>query len=114
MARGKDVGGNNNGIDGRWEIEVSTPFGTHPATLTVERAGDGFGGRIDSRLGAAPLSDVTPTDDGFEATVALELQGRTYDARVSASLDGERIEGRIKVNIPMAPSARFSGARARV
>ena len=103
--------GGNNGIDGRWEIEVSTPFGSHPATLTIERSGDAFAGRIDSRLGAAPLGDVTPTPDGFEATVSLELQGRTYDARVTASLDGERIEGRIKVNIPLAPTARFTGSR---
>jgi hypothetical protein len=105
--------GGDNGIDGRWEIEVSTPFGTHPATLTIERAGEEFGGRIVSRLGAAPLTDITPTADGFEAVVSLELQGRTYDARVSATLDGEGIEGRIKVNIPLAPPARFAGSRAR-
>ena len=109
--READMGGETK-LDGTWEIEVSTPFGKHPATLTVERDGArGFTGRIDSRLGAAPLSDINPTGEGFEATVSLELQGRTYNARVSAALDGESIDGRIKVNIPMAPPARFTGTR---
>lgn len=102
-------------IDGTWNLEVSTPFGKHPATLVVERErGDGYTGRIDSRLGKAPLRDIRASGEGFEAVVSLELQGRTYEARVSANVSGDQIDGRIKVDIPMAPPARFNGTRANI
>ena len=40
---------------GKWNLEVATPFGKHPATLTFEAAGGALSGKIDSRLGVAPL-----------------------------------------------------------
>jgi hypothetical protein len=99
-------------LDGTWNLEVSTPFGKHPATLHVGREGDGtLRGRIDSRLGSAHLSDISTTDDGFDATVALDIKGQTYYAKVSGTLEDGRIEGTIRVNIPMAPPARFTGTK---
>ena len=99
-------------MDGRWNLEVATPFGKHPATLVIERErGGSLSGHIASRLGNARLSDINPTGDGFNAVVSLELQGRTYDAKVSASIENERMEGSIHVNIPMVPPARFTGTK---
>lgn len=101
-------------IDGAWSLEVSTPFGSYPAKLHIERADDDGGdlkGRIDSRLGIAPLSDINPTEEGFEATVSLEIRGSMYEARVNATIADERIEGAIRVKLPFAPPARFKGSR---
>jgi len=102
-------------LAGTWNLEISTPFGKHPATLVLEREADGnFGGHIDSRLGCATLGGVSanPTG-GFDAVITLELQGRTYEARVNATVEDSRIDGTIKVNIPMAPPARFTGTRGQ-
>lgn len=101
-------------LDGTWDLEVSTPFGTYPAKMFVEAGGaGGRGGRIESRLGTALLSDVAQTPDGLEGVVALELKGHTYTARVTARVEGARIEGQIRVNnIPFAPPARFTGTKA--
>jgi hypothetical protein len=99
-------------LDGTWNLEVSTPFGKHPATLNVSRERDGsLSGRIDSRLGSALLSDINATGDAFDATVSLDIKGQTYYAKVSGTVEDGRIEGTIRVNIPMAPPARFTGTR---
>jgi hypothetical protein len=100
-------------LAGTWNLEVSTPFGTHPATLVLEREPDGnFGGHIDSRLGSAALTGISSTPEGgFDAVVTLKLQGRDYKARVNAAVEDGRIDGTIKVNIPLAPPARFTGTR---
>ena len=101
-------------ITGTWALEVSTPLGKQPATLVIEPlAGGGVDGRIDSRLGAAPLSDILPTPDGFDALVSVDIQGKTYEARVNATVSGDQIEGRIRVKSIPAPPARFTGTRSR-
>ena len=100
-------------LAGTWNLEVSTLFGKHPATLVLEReAGGQIGGHIDSRLGNATLAGVSANDaGGFDAVVTLELQGRAYEARVNATVEDGRMDGTIKVNIPLAPPARFTGTR---
>lgn len=101
-------------VEGTWELEVSTPFGKQPATLVLERGG-GVGdlnGRIDSRLGSVPLSNLSVSADGFDAIASMEFQGRAYDARVTGRVEGDRLDGTIKVNLPIAPPARFTGTRA--
>jgi hypothetical protein len=102
-------------LTGTWHLEVSTPFGKHPATLVLEREADGrFGGHIDSRLGSATLGGVSANaTGGFDAVVTLELQGRSYEARVNATVEDGRMDGTIKVNIPLAPPARFTGTRGQ-
>lgn len=99
-------------IEGIWNLEVATPFGKHPATLVIESEGGSHGGRIDSRLGSIPLEELEATPDGFEAAVSYEVQGRSYDARISGRAEGDRIDGTIKVNLPIAPPVRFNGTRA--
>jgi hypothetical protein len=100
-------------LSGTWNLEVSTPFGKHPATLVFERDGDGaLNGRIDSRLGNAPLLNLSTTDDGFDALVTMDFQGRGYEATIGGLADGDRIEGTIKVKLPIAPPLKFTGTRA--
>jgi hypothetical protein len=100
-------------VTGTWALEVSTPIGKYPATLVVEPLEKGgLTGRIDSRLGTAPLSDILSTPDGFDAVVSLDVQGKTYEARVNATVSGDQIEGRIRVKSIPAPPARFTGMRS--
>lgn len=97
---------------GTWNLEVATPFGKHPATLTFEAAGGALSGRIDSRLGVAPLEGLTTEGDGFEATVALEFQGKPYAATIKGQVAEDSINGSIKVKLPIAPPIRYTGTRA--
>ncbi len=101
-------------LEGTWNLEVSTPFGKHPATLVLARDGDGsLTGNIDSRLGNAPLRDISAADgDSFDATVALDFQGRNYEASIGGRAAGDQLDGTIKVKLPIAPPIKFTGTRA--
>ena len=100
-------------LAGTWNLEVSTPFGRHPATLVIERGGDGsLSGTIDSRLGTAPLHNLAVSGEGFDALITMDFQGKPYEATIGALADGDRIEGTIKVKLPIAPPLKFNGTRA--
>ena len=103
-------GADNNaglGFAGTWELEVNTPFGKHPATLTLTPEG----GDIQSRLGNIALDDLKYEGDSFPAPLAYHTHGRIYTATVAAHpLDG-RIEGVFKVALPLAPPVKFTGHR---
>ena len=97
---------------GNWDLQVATPFGTHPATLVFEATGGALNGRIDSRLGNAPLENLSVTHDSFEATVALDFQGRGYEANINGRIEDNQINGVIKVKLPIAPPIKYTGSRA--
>ena len=97
---------------GTWNLEVATPFGKHPATLTFEAAGGALSGKLDSRLGVAPLEGLTVTHDGFDATVSMEFQGKPYAASITGQVENDSISGAIKVKLPIAPPIRYTGTRA--
>lgn len=100
-------------MEGTWALQVETPFGTHPATLTFERERGGtLGGHIKSRLGDAPLSGLNETGAGFDAVVSLAVQGRTYEANINGQTEGDQINGTINIKFPLAPRIKFTGTRA--
>jgi hypothetical protein len=99
-------------MDGTWNLEVATPFGKHTATLFIERAGGAFSGNIESRLGSLSLTDISETPDGFAARAAYPFQGKTYSADIAGRVEGDQINGTIKVAHPIAPTVRFTGTRA--
>ncbi len=98
---------------GTWNLEVATPFGKHPATLVFEGTGGALNGHINSRLGDAPLGDLSVGDDNsFNATVSLDFQGKPYDANINGQVNGDEIGGVIKVKIAIAPPIKYTGTRA--
>jgi len=97
---------------GTWNLEVATPFGKHPATLTFEGTGGALSGRLDSRLGVSPLEGLTTENDGFEAMVSVEFQGKPYAATITGQVAENSINGSIKVKLPIAPPIRYTGTRA--
>lgn len=97
---------------GVWNLEVQTPFGQHPATLTRQREADGAAsGAITSQLGRVELDNVALAAESFEAGAAHNFQGRDYTASVTARLEGAQMTGTIKVNLAIAPPLRFTGTR---
>ena len=97
---------------GTWNLEVATPFGKHPATLVFEGAGGALNAHIDSRLGTAPLNNLSVTHDGFDATVTMEFQGKPYAASINGQIDGNDMSGTIKVKLPIVPLIKYTGTRA--
>ena len=99
-------------MEGIWALQVETPFGTHPATLTFARdRGGTLGGHIKSQLGDAPLSALNEMGAGFDALVSLAVQGRTYEAQIDGQTEGDLINGTINIKFPLAPRIKFTGTR---
>jgi hypothetical protein len=98
---------------GTWNIEVATPFGKQPATLVFEGTGGALTAHITSKLGDAPLESLTVTHDGFDARVTMDFQGKPYAAAIKGQVENnDALSGTIKVNLPIAPTIKFSGTRA--
>ena len=98
---------------GTWNLEVATPFGKHPATLVFEGTGGALNGHLSSRLGDATLGDLSVGEDNsFNATVSIDFQGKPYGANISGRVDGDEIDGTIKVKLPIAPPIKYTGTRA--
>ncbi len=99
-------------LDGTWKLQISTPFGTHPATLVFDRNGGTWNGHLDSQLGNVPLREVTGDDNSFKAVASMNFQGRDFEADVSGQVVGEQLDGIIDVKFPFAPTVKFTGQRA--
>ena len=98
---------------GVWNLDVKTPFGQHPATLTLARGADGSAaGDIKSRLGDAALTGIELGGGRVEADISIRLQGRDFAARLSAEAAGDGMTGTIKVrDFAMAPALKFTGTK---
>lgn len=113
-AANNTTAGNSDALLGTWGLDVKTPFGQHPATLTLARgAGGEVRGSIKSQLGDGELSQINVESENLSAVVTLALQGRTFDAQVSARVEGIQMTGTIKVsNLPIpAPALKFTGKK---
>jgi zinc protease len=110
-----EASGASDQLFGTWNLDVKTPFGQHPATLTLSRGAGGEAlGSIKSQLGDGALSQINLDPDNLSAIVSLTLQGRAFDAQVSARVEGAQMSGTIKVNnLPVpAPALKFTGKKA--
>lgn len=97
-------------IVGSWSIEVETPLGQSiPATLTLTREGDGFAAKISSDMGNADLGVVNLTDNSFQKTTFLEMDGHQVEAEVSARFQGDQTEGTLKLE--NSPLLAFTGSK---
>ncbi len=113
-AGARTTGAAGDQLFGTWALDVKTPFGQYPATLTLSRGASGEpAGSIQSQLGDGALSQIRLDPNDLSAVVSLTLQGRAYDARVSARVQDGQIDGTIKVsNLPIpAPALKFTGRK---
>jgi zinc protease len=95
---------------GSWSIEIETPLGQNiPATVTVARAGAAYTAVVHSDMGNADLGSFEITNNSFSSKTSLEMDGHAVEAEVSATFDGDRIEGSLKLkNMPELP---FTGSK---
>jgi zinc protease len=97
-------------IAGSWSIEVETPLGQSiPATLKLERQGQGFIAKILSDMGNADLGVVDVADNSFQKTTFLEMDGHSVEAEVFARFNGDQTEGTLKLQ--NSPSLPFTGSK---
>ena len=76
---------------GVWQVEMNTPLGPLPATLTLNADGSGIMGS--DQLGEAPFDGVTYDGNGVAFTAEVDAQGQILVLEFSGAVDGDSLSG---------------------
>ena len=76
---------------GVWTVEINSPLGALPATLTINA--DGSGSMSADGLGDAPLSGITFDGNGLAFEAEIDAQGQTLVLDFTGMVDGDNVEG---------------------
>lgn len=76
---------------GMWGVDMNTPLGVIPVTLTLNE--DGTGSMVAANLGDAPVADVVYDGPNVTFTTEIDAQGQSLRLDFSGAVDGDAIEG---------------------
>ncbi|MCY4265764.1 MAG: hypothetical protein OXE78_13050 [Gammaproteobacteria bacterium] len=76
---------------GVWDVELNTPLGTLPATLTLNEDGSGMMGS--DQLGEAPFDGATFDGNDIVFSVEVDAQGQTLMLDFTGSVQGDSVNG---------------------
>lgn len=76
---------------GMWGVDMNTPLGVIPVTLTLNE--DGTGSMTAENLGDAPVSDIVYDGPNVTFTAEIDAQGQSVTLDFSGAVDGDAIEG---------------------
>ncbi len=91
---------------GVWGVEMNTPLGEIPVTLTLNE--DGTGSMAAANLGEAPVSGVEYDGPNVTFSAEIDAQGQTVPLDFNGTVDGDSLEG--SFGSPFGPMA-VSGTR---
>ena len=76
---------------GVWGVEMNTPLGALPATLTINA--DGSGSMSADGLGEAPISGITFDGNSVNFQAEVDAQGQTLVLEFSGTVEGDSLDG---------------------
>ena len=76
---------------GVWSIEMNTPLGAMPATLTMNE--DGSGSMEADGMGGAPLSGITFDGNSVAFSADIDAQGQSITLDFSGTVEGDSLSG---------------------
>ena len=76
---------------GVWGVEMNTPLGNIPATLTINEDGSGSMGA--DQLGEAPISGITFDGNSVAFETSIDAQGQSLTLQFNGSIDGDSLNG---------------------
>ena len=76
---------------GVWDVEMNTPLGNLPATLTLNADGTGVMGS--DQLGEAPIDGVTYDGNGIAFIAEVDAQGQTLVLEFTGTVEGDSVSG---------------------
>jgi hypothetical protein len=76
---------------GVWTVEMNTPLGALPATLTVNA--DGTGLMVADGLGEAPISGITFDGNSMNFEAEVDAQGQTLLLEFNGTVEGDTVAG---------------------
>ena len=97
-------------VDGTWNIQMQTPRGTNPATLTLAASGAELSGSWAGQMGTQQFSGGSV--DGGKVSWNITVQGPMGEMKLAfaGQVDGSAIQGTVQLG--SFGSGSFSGTRA--
>lgn len=97
-------------VDGTYNIEMNTPMGTRPGTLTLKTDGDALSGTFSGGQGEQSFQGGTVS--GEEIAWSIQMSGPMGEMKLDfkGSVSGDEISG--EVQLGSFGSATFKGTRA--
>jgi zinc protease len=98
---------------GTWNLTISAPGQSLPATLILKQDGENLSGSVESQMGPGTISNLTTTGNKFDGTLTFTMQGRAMEMKVNGTVNGDKIDGSIVPNFQGVPPFPFTGTRAK-
>ena len=95
-------------VAGTWTVEVQSPQGAQPSTLTLTQDGTAISGTMDSELGSAPVSG-TVEGGTIEFSVTINIGGQSMTIEFSGDVDGDSASG--TATMPMMGNTTWTARR---
>ena len=76
---------------GVWSVEMNTPLGALPATLTINE--DGTGLMSADGLGEAPIDGIAFDGNALTFDAEVDVQGQSLVLEFSGSVEGDSVSG---------------------
>jgi hypothetical protein len=97
-------------VDGTYNIEMNTPMGARPGTLTLKTDGDSLSGTFSGGQGEQSFQDGTVA--GEEVAWSIQMSGPMGEMKLDfkGTVSGDDISGQVQLG--SFGSATFKGTRA--
>jgi len=76
---------------GVWAVEMNTPLGAMPATLTINE--DGTGSMSADGMGSSPISGITFEGNMVAFDAEIDAQGQSIVLEFSGNVEGDSLTG---------------------
>lgn len=96
-------------VDGTWNINIKTPMGDRPATLTLKSAG-GLSGTFSNQRGSGDIYEASADGDTFTCTADFEGAMGKMKLVFKGTVAGDAVSGDVQFGAMGA--GQFSGTRA--
>lgn len=97
-------------VAGKWKLLLDFQGQQLPVSLILDQTGDTVSGKLETMLGNGEIANGKIKGKTLSATAAAEMQGKTVEFVISASVDGGSMMGAISTPIVPEPLS-FTGTR---
>ncbi len=96
-------------VGGTWRLNIDSPNGSQPATLTLQQNGTSFSGKLGSPMGELDVTDGKLSGNKMTFSTTMNMGGNQLTLEFSGDVAGNRVSGSVALG-PMG-NATFTGEK---
>jgi hypothetical protein len=100
------------GVEGVWNLTVSSPQGDLPITMNVKSDNGNLIGEISTPIGDGTITGGSLNGNNISTTANVSFQGQQLEVKINGTIEGNSVQGNIAVPIAGFPELPFTGVKA--